>query len=318
MNSKIAIRASVPDELSGNRLDQIAAQLFPDYSRARLQTWIKSGSLLVNGQLMRTRDKAHTGDCLELNAELDVEERWSAEPIPLDVVFEDESLIVINKPAGIVVHPAAGHMSGTLLNGLLHHCAQLELLPRAGIVHRLDKDTTGLMVVAKTLQAHTSLVQQLQARTVSREYEAIVTGVLTGGGTIDRPLGRHPVDRKKRAVLEEGQQAITHYTVIKRFLAHTHLRVKLETGRTHQIRVHLSYMKYPIVGDKQYGGRLRIPRSCTEDLANSLREFDRQALHAKNLKLIHPQSDEEMGWTAGLPEDMQNLLDVLAIDSQCQ
>lgn len=317
MDCKITLQAEVPAGLSGNRLDQIAAQLFPDYSRARLQTWIKGGDLLVNGKAFRPRDKGLTGDLLVIKAELEVQESWIAEPISLNIVYEDSSLIVINKPMATVVHPAAGHSEGTLLNGLLHHCTQLNRLPRAGIVHRLDKDTTGLMVVAKTLQAHTSLVQQLQARNVTREYEAIVSGTLTAGGTIDLPLGRHPVNRKKRAVLEKGQEAITHYTVIKRFPAHTHILVKLETGRTHQIRVHLSHMKYPIVGDKLYGGRLRIPRGCSDDLATTLRRFERQSLHAKSLGLIHPNSGKSMRWTSELPQDMQKLLSVLQQDIQC-
>jgi 23S rRNA pseudouridine1911/1915/1917 synthase len=317
MDPKIILQAEVPESMSGSRLDQIAAQMFPDYSRARLQTWIKSGELLVNGQVIRPRDKGFAGDKLEIKAELKVEDSWSAQPISLNIVYEDENLLVINKASATVVHPAAGHSDGTLLNGLLHHCKQLELLPRAGIVHRLDKDTTGLMVVAKTLPAHTSLVQQLQARSVTREYEAIVSDVLTAGGTIDLPLGRHPVNRKKRAVLEQGQEAITHYTVIKRYVAHTHIAVKLETGRTHQIRVHLSHLKYPIVGDKLYGGRLRIPRACTEELATALRQFERQALHAKSLGLIHPVSGEPMTWTSELPQDMQDLLAILERDRQC-
>ena len=317
MDSKIILQAEVPEDLSGNRLDQIAAQLFPDYSRSRLQSWIKDGELLVNGKVIRPRDKGFSGDILEINAELQAEERWTAEPISLNIIYEDPTLIVVNKPTATVVHPAAGHREGTLLNGLLHHCSQLELLPRAGIVHRLDKDTTGLMVVAKTLQAHTSLVQQLQARNVTREYEAIVSGVLTAGGKIEHELGRHPVNRKKRAVLEQGQEAITHYTVIKRYPAHTHTLVKLETGRTHQIRVHLSHMKYPIVGDKLYGGRLRIPRGCSEELATTLRQFERQALHAKSLGLIHPCSGEPMSWSSELPADMQNLLSILEQDRQC-
>jgi len=315
MNTRITLQAEVTEELSGKRLDQAAAQLFPDFSRARLQAWIKAGSLLVNGAGRRNRDKVFASDSLSIDAELTAEEEWSAEPMALDIVFEDKSLLVINKQAGAVVHPAAGHRDGTLLNGLLHYCPQLELVPRAGIVHRLDKDTTGLMVVAKTLQAHTSLVKQLQARSVSREYEAVVIGVLTAGGTIDQPLGRHPVNRKKQAVLQDGKEAITHYKVIKRFRAHTHVQVKLETGRTHQIRVHFAHLQYPLVGDKVYGGRLRIPAGCSQELDQALRRFGRQALHARRLGLLHPDDEQPMSWETALPTDMATLLAALQQDS---
>ncbi|MCB1672340.1 MAG: RluA family pseudouridine synthase, partial [Pseudomonadales bacterium] len=216
MNNQITQQAEVTDDVSGMRLDQAAARLFPDFSRARLQSWITSGSLRVNGETRRNRDKVFAGDLLNVEAELSAEDEWTAEPMALQIVYEDASVLVLNKQAGAVVHPAAGHRAGTLLNGLLHHCPQLELVPRAGIVHRLDKDTTGLMVVAKTLQAHTSLVKQLQARKVSREYQAVVNGLLTAGGTIDQPLGRHPVQRKKQAVIKDGKEAVTHYSVIQR------------------------------------------------------------------------------------------------------
>jgi len=316
MKTRIALQAEVTDELSGRRLDQAAAQLFPEFSRARLQAWIKAGSLRVNGASKRNRDKVFITDLLSIDAELSAEDEWSAEPMALDIVFEDESVLVINKQAGAVVHPAAGHREGTLLNGLLHYCPQLELVPRAGIVHRLDKDTTGLMVVAKTLQAHTSLVKQLQARTVIREYEAVVIGVLTAGGTIDQPLGRHPINRKKQAVVDDGKEAITHYTVIKRFRAHTHIRVKLETGRTHQIRVHFAHLQYPLVGDRVYGGRLRIPSSCSLELEQALRGFGRQALHARRLGLLHPDDQQPMSWETALPADMESLLVALEQDSR--
>ena len=319
MTTRIKLQAEVTDDLSGKRLDQAAAQLFPDFSRARLQHWIKAGSLRVNGAGRRNRDKVFVSDLLSIDAELSAEEPWSAQPMALDVIFEDQSLLVINKPAGAVVHPAAGHREGTLLNGLLHYCPQLELVPRAGIVHRLDKDTTGLMVVAKTLQAHTALVKQLQARTVSREYEAVVNGVLTAGGTIDQPLGRHPVNRKKQAVLDgggRGKEAITHFTVISRFRAHTHVRVRLETGRTHQIRVHFAHLQYPLVGDRMYGGRLRIPAGCSQELEEALRGFGRQALHARRLGLLHPDDGQPMNWESGLPTDMKSLLAALARDNK--
>jgi len=315
MAPHVVLQAEVTDELSGKRLDQAAAKLFPDYSRARLQSWIKDGNLRVNGEPGRNRNKVYTADRLSVDAELEADEKWSAEPMVLDIVHEDDWLLVLNKQAGAVVHPAAGHRAGTLLNGLLHHCPQLELLPRAGIVHRLDKDTTGLMVVAKTLPAHHSLVKQLQARTVHREYEAVVVGVLTAGGTIDQPLGRHPVARKKQAVVPGGKEAVTHYTVIQRFRAHTHVRARLETGRTHQIRVHFAYQQYPLVGDSLYGGRLRLPAGCSDSLRQALRKFPRQALHARRLGLVHPGSSEQMNWEVALPVDMSELLATLAIDN---
>jgi len=316
MSSKISLTAEVPQDLSGYRLDQIAAKLFPDYSRARLQIWIKDGSLLVNARRLRPRDRLHAGDKLEVNAELPVQENWLAEPMALDIVFEDDCLIIVNKPANMVVHPASGHGDGTLLNGLLHHHNALQQLPRAGIVHRLDKDTTGLMVVAKTLASHAALVNQMQARDIAREYEAVVQGVLTGGGTVDAALGRHPVNRKKRAVLEIGQRAVTHYRVIKRYRSHTHLEVKLDTGRTHQIRVHMAHLNHPIVGDPMYGGRQRIPAACSEELIHGLKAFKRQALHARRLALHHPGNGKLMSWESATPPDMVSLIYELSKDVQ--
>ncbi len=310
----IQCSAQVPAELAGTRLDQIAAKLFPDYSRSRLQEWIKSGQLLVDGQKKRPRDMISEASTIRINAELAPVENWTAEALPLDIVYEDEHLLVINKASNVVVHPAAGHRDGTLLNGLLQHCSELEALPRAGIVHRLDKDTTGLMVVAKTLTAHKSLVDQLQQRIVSREYEAVVKGVLTGGGTVNAKLGRHPVNRKKRAVLENGQEAISHYRVLERFRAHTHVQVNLETGRTHQIRVHMAHINYPLVGDPLYGGRMQVPRAASPELTSMLKGFRRQALHARRLKLTHPERNEEVSWEVNLPEDFTNLLSVLRED----
>ncbi len=316
MSSKISLTAEVPQDLSGYRLDQIAAKLFPDYSRARLQIWIKDGSLLVNARRLRPRDRLHAGDKLEVNAELPVQENWLAEPMALDIVFEDDCLIIVNKPANMVVHPASGHGDGTLLNGLLHHHNALQQLPRAGIVHRLDKDTTGLMVVAKTLASHAALVNQMQARDIAREYEAVVQGVLTGGGTVDAALGRHPVNRKKRAVLEIGQRAVTHYRVIRRYRSHTHLEVKLDTGRTHQIRVHMAHLNHAIVGDPMYGGRQRIPAACSEELIHCLKTFKRQALHACRLGLHHPGSGKLMSWESATPPDMVALICELSKDAQ--
>ena len=250
--------AIVPAEDCGRRLDQVAAERFPEFSRSRLQQWIKSGDLLVDGQQLPAKQKLLGGEELSISTRLKAEGDWQPQDIPLDVVHEDEHIIVINKQVDLVVHPAAGNRDGTLLNGLLYHCPQLESIPRGGIVHRLDKDTTGLMVVAKTLAAHTDLVAQLQARTVSREYEAVVTGSMIGGGLVDQPIGRHPRQRVKMAVVSDGKEARTHYRVLQRFAGHTHIRLKLETGRTHQIRVHMASIKHPIVGDEVYGGRFKI------------------------------------------------------------
>jgi len=290
--------------------------LFPDYSRSRLQGWIKDGSLLVDGEVKRTRDIVLGGERLELDAEREIQGEWQAEAIDLDIIYEDDALLVINKPAGLVVHPAAGHQDGTLLNALLHHAPELAKVPRAGIVHRLDKDTTGLMVVAKTIEAQTDLVAQLQARTVSREYECVVIGVMTAGGKVDQPIARHGTQRQKMAVVAGGKTAISHYRVINRFRAHTHVKVKLETGRTHQIRVHMSYIHFPLVGDPVYGGRLRIPPGASPELIKELREFPRQALHARRLELEHPTDGRHMSWQVPLPADMQHLLALLREDGE--
>lgn len=312
MKETIELAADIPAELDGERLDQAAAQLFPAYSRSRLQIWIKSGELCVNGQKCRPRDKVCLDDTLVIQAELVLEVAWQAEAIDLDIVYEDASIIVLNKPAGLVVHPAAGHADGTLVNALLGHAPELAQLPRAGIVHRLDMDTSGIMVVARSLSAHSHLVAQLQARTVKREYCAVCIGVMTGGGTVDAPMGRHPRQRKKMAVLAAGgKSAVTHYRVSRRFGHHTRILVTLETGRTHQIRVHMAHRKYPLVGDPQYGGRPRIPKGASGELVEALRGFSRQALHAQALGLIHPETEEHMRFECPLPTDMLALLDVL-------
>lgn len=309
---KIQLTATVAPDFCGRRLDQIAADLFTDFSRARLQQWIKEGALRVDGEQRAPKQKLLGGETLSINVQLQPEADWQAENIPLDILYEDDSIIVINKPADLVVHPAAGNRTGTLLNGLLYHCPQLESVPRAGIVHRLDKDTTGLMVVAKTLQAHTNLVAQLQARTVKREYEAIVSGVMTGGGTVDQPIGRHPTQRIKMAVVSDGKEARTHYSVLQRFEGHSHVQLNLETGRTHQIRVHMAHLRFPIVGDDTYAGRFRIHKGASEDLRDFIQGFGRQALHARALGLIHPSTGEQHSWSVDLPDDMQALLQALA------
>ncbi|CAM3550730.1 23S rRNA pseudouridine(1911/1915/1917) synthase RluD [Parendozoicomonas haliclonae] len=316
MAEQINLEAAVPADLGGKRFDQIASQVFPDYSRSTLQEWIKSGALTVNGKTKRPKDKLFGGEQLVLNAELEDDGRWEPENIPLDIVYEDDHIIVINKPRDLVVHPAAGNWSGTLLNALLYHCPDIASVPRAGIVHRLDKDTTGLMVVAKTLQAQTDLVEQLQERSVSREYEAVVTGVMSAGGEVNQPIGRHPTNRLKMAVTHGGKPSITHYRVLERYRGHTHIRVQLETGRTHQIRVHMSHLRYPLVGDTLYAGPPRFPRGASPELVEMLKTFDRQALHARQLGLVHPATGDYMEWESELPEDFLTLLDVLEEDTQ--
>jgi 23S rRNA pseudouridine1911/1915/1917 synthase len=299
------------------RLDQALAQLFPDYSRGRLTKWIKSGNVLVNGKVLKPKETVIGGENIAISAEIEtVDESWSAEAIALDIIHEDDSVIILNKPAGMVVHPGAGNQDGTLVNALLHHCPQLETIPRAGIVHRIDKGTTGLLMIAKTLPAHNSLVNQLQEHSVLREYQAIATGVMTAGGTIDEPIGRHPVDRKRQAVTHSGKESVTHYRVEHRYRAHTHIRCQLETGRTHQIRVHMAHIRYPLLGDPVYGGRLRLPKGASEATQSALKAFRRQALHAGLLGFVHPESGEEVSWRVDLPEDMKSILTVLEQDQK--
>ncbi|WP_257283975.1 23S rRNA pseudouridine(1911/1915/1917) synthase RluD [Endozoicomonas sp. SESOKO1] len=302
---------TVPDDQGGRRFDQIAAACFPTFSRARLQDWIREGFLVVDGKARKPKEKLYGGEKLSLSVEVQPEGQWAAENIPLDIVYQDNEIMVINKPADLVVHPAAGNYTGTLLNALLYHYPDNAALPRAGIVHRLDKDTTGLMVVARSLAAHTDLVAQLQDRTVHREYEAVVRGVMTGGGVVDAPIGRHPQNRLKMAVVRGGKPSVTHYRVVKRYQAHTHIRLNLQTGRTHQIRVHMSHQHFPLVGDDLYGGGLKLPKSCPAALEKVLRAFRRQALHARQLGLIHPVTGEYMEWEVPLTVDFRALLDSL-------
>ena len=293
----------------------MAAELFDGFSRSRLQTWIKNGVLTVNGAKTKPKEKLTGNESLTLEVEIEPELDDQPQSIDLDVVYQDDDLIVINKPTGLVVHPAAGHADGTLLNGLLHLDERLNSLPRAGIVHRLDRDTTGLMVVARSLEAHQSLVAQLQDKSLFRQYEAIAVGVMTGGGKVDAPMGRHPVDRKKQAVVKTGgKNAVTHYRVLDRYRAHTRIQVQLETGRTHQIRVHMAHRNYPLVGDPLYGGRLKQPAGATEALRQALHKFPRQALHARKLGLIHPATGEYREFEAPLPADMTGLIAALEND----
>ena len=304
---------TIPENLGGIRLDLALQKMLPEHSRSRLQAWIKEGLITLNGESISAKTKVWGGEQVEMNPPPNLQENaFKPENIPLDIVYEDDALLVINKPAGLVVHPAAGNWGGTLLNALLFHYPALADVPRCGIVHRLDKNTSGLLVVAKTLEAQTSLVRQLQARTVKREYRAIVWGQIWRNGTVEKPIGRHPHARTKMAVVRSGKPAVTHYEVLERFGTNTYMRCRLETGRTHQIRVHMQYLKAPMVGDPLYGIGNIIPHKL---MAGELREavsgFNRQALHAIKLGLVHPVTNEFMEWQIELAEDMKTLLDAM-------
>ncbi|MDH4049647.1 MAG: 23S rRNA pseudouridine(1911/1915/1917) synthase RluD [Gammaproteobacteria bacterium] len=313
--TELSLSQTVPASLAGHRLDQAMARMFPEYSRSRLKEWILQGQVLVDGAARKPRDPMGGGELIELTAVAEPAVVSLPEPVELQSVFEDDHLLIINKPSGLVVHPGAGNTRGTLMNGLLYRVPRLVELPRAGIVHRLDKDTSGLLLVAKTLTAHTALVRRLADRAVSRHYIAVCNGALTGGGRIDEPIGRHPVDRRKMAVRESGKPAVTHYRVIRRFRAHTYISVELETGRTHQIRVHMAYRRHPLVGDATYGGRLALPRGASEMLIETLRKFRRQALHAHRLVFAHPVSELPVDVSVDPPADFRQLLEVLGADS---
>ncbi|MDY4280708.1 MAG: 23S rRNA pseudouridine(1911/1915/1917) synthase RluD [[Pasteurella] mairii] len=315
--AQLILSAEVRPEQMGQRLDQTLAELFPDYSRSRLKTWIEGDLVLVNGQVNKVpRSKVYGGEQVEITVEVDDETRFEAENIPLDIVYEDEHILVINKPKDFVVHPGAGNPKGTVLNALLYHYPEIAEVPRAGIVHRLDKDTTGLMVVAKTIPAQTKLVRDLQKRKIIREYEAIASGIMTKGGTVDQPMARHPTKRTHMAVHPLGKPAVTHYRIMERFRDYTRLRLRLETGRTHQIRVHMAHIAHPLLGDQTYGGRPRPPKNASEELMRVMREFKRQALHAVMLRLAHPISGEMMEWYAPLPADFVALVEALKADYQ--
>lgn len=305
----------IPPELAGLRLDQALAELLPMHSRARLQRWLKRGDLSVDGRAAKPRQRVLGGERILLDAELEAAEHWRPQPVDFDVLHADADLVVVAKPAGLVVHPGAGNPDGTLVNGLLHRFPELAALPRAGIVHRLDKDTSGLLAVARSLAAHTSLVQQLAAREMGREYLAVVEHVPVSGGRIDAPIGRDPRNRLRMAVVHDGRDARTHFRVLERFRTHALLRCVLETGRTHQIRVHLSQEGFPIVGDRLYGARGRLPPAPSEALVAAVRAFRRQALHACKLTLTHPVAGETLTFEAPLPADMARLLDLLAADA---
>ena len=301
----------VPENMSGRRLDQVLANLYPQHSRSRLQAWISAGQVKVDNRILRQKDPVKTGECIEIIPVFSSREQCQAEAIPLNILYEDEAILIINKSPGLVVHPGAGNPTHTLQNALLYHNNSLAQVARAGIVQRLDKDTSGIMVIAKTPTTHTYLVDQLQRRYIQRQYQAIVTGVMTAGGTIDASIGRHPTLRKRMTVLEHGKPAVTHYRVLKKYPQHTHISIRLETGRTHQIRVHMAYIRYPVVGDPVYGGRQRVPKNISPELRQAVLDFPRQALHASALTLAHPVSKKEMTWSAPLPTDFQSLLTIL-------
>jgi 23S rRNA pseudouridine1911/1915/1917 synthase len=301
----------IPDRLIGQRIDAAIAKMLPDYSRSKITAWVRSGGALINDKTFKPKEKVLGGEIVALTIKQEKTNDWQAEDIPLEIVFEDDDIIVVNKPVGLVTHPGAGNWTGTLANALLYFDPNLANLDRVGIVHRLDKNTSGLMVVARSELAQKNLVEQLQTHSVSREYSAIVYGHMISGGTVDEPIGRDPKDRIKQAVVEDGKDAVTHYRVIDRFANHTHVKAILETGRTHQIRVHMSYIDHPLIADPMYGGKIRFPKKADEQLKDALKGFKRQALHAKKLTLTHPISGEEMSWKAPLPQDLQDLIKAL-------
>jgi len=317
MNEPLStLTVQLPLASAGRRLDQVLAELFPDYSRSRLTSWIKSGDALLDGAVVLPRHLVRGDETVSLTVRMVQEVELAPEPIELDIRFEDKDVIVINKPVGLVVHPGAGNSAGTLQNALLHHDPKLVEVPRAGIVHRLDKDTSGLMVVARSLRAHTSLVDQLQTRSMHRQYEAVVNGSLIAGGTVDAPISRHPHDRLKQSVQEGGREAVTHYRVRERFRGHSLLQLNLETGRTHQIRVHMQHIRHALVGDSLYSGGLKLPRGASPELIEILRGFKRQALHAERLEFLHPTSGKLVSVEAARPADMERLIAALRADTQ--
>lgn len=315
MTQQKILTAEITADLLGARLDQALAQLFPDYSRSRIKVWIESDLVKVNGNIVnKAREKVFGGETVEITAEIEEEIRFEPQDIPLNIVYEDDDIIVINKPKDLVVHPGAGNPDGTVLNALLHYYPPIAEVPRAGIVHRLDKDTTGLMVVAKNIPAQTHLVTALQKRRITREYEAIASGIMTQGGKVDEPMARHPTKRTAMAVHPMGKPAVTHYRIMERFRNYTRLRLRLETGRTHQIRVHMAHIAHPLLGDQLYGGRPRPPKSASDSFLSVLRGFQRQALHATMLRLEHPITGEMMEWHAPLPDDFIELIQALKAD----
>ncbi|CAG9412643.1 23S rRNA pseudouridine(1911/1915/1917) synthase RluD [Providencia alcalifaciens] len=317
MAQQVQLSATIAESQLGQRLDQALAELFPDYSRSRIKEWILDDRVQVNGKVInKAKEKVLGGEQISIDALIEEDTRWEPQDIPLDVVYEDEDILIINKPRGLVVHPGAGNPDGTILNALLYRYPEIADVPRAGIVHRLDKDTTGLMVVAKTVPAQTHLVDALQRREITREYEAVAVGRMTAGGMVEEPISRHPTKRTHMAVHPMGKPAVTHYRVMEHFRAHTRLRLRLETGRTHQIRVHMAHINHPLIGDPLYGGRPRPLKGATEAFLEVMRGFDRQALHATMLRLYHPITGIQMEWHAPLPDDMVKLIEALKADSE--
>ena len=301
----------IPERMTGNRIDSSLSEMLPDYSRSKITAWIKSGDALIKQKSFKPKDKVIGNEVIYLTINSKQSNNWIAEKIPLNIFYEDEDIIIVNKQFGLVTHPGAGNWNGTLANALLYYDPSLSTLDRVGIVHRLDKNTSGLMVIARNEKSQKYLVEQLQNHSVSREYSALVYGHMIAGGTIDEPIGRDPKDRVKQAVLTSGKDAVTHYRAIDRFKSHTHVKAILETGRTHQIRVHLSHIGHSLIGDPVYGGRVRFPKKASDELKQALLNFKRQALHSKKLTLNHPISGELMSWKAPLPDDMQELLEAL-------
>ncbi|SCC24368.1 23S rRNA pseudouridine(1911/1915/1917) synthase RluD [Gilliamella intestini] len=314
---KLKLSTEIEQGQLGMRLDQALSVLFPDYSRSRIKDWIVNNKVIVNDVIVnKPKERVLGGEKITINAEIEEETYHQPEDIKLDIVYEDDDILVINKPRDLVVHPGAGNPDGTVLNALLHYYPDIARVPRAGIVHRLDKDTTGLMVVAKTINAQTHLVDALQHREITREYEAVAMGIITAGGTVDQPITRHPTKRTHMAVFPTGKPAVTHYRVMEKYRLHTRLRLRLETGRTHQIRVHMAHIAHPLIGDPLYGGRPRPPKGASESFIQTLRDFDRQALHATMLRLYHPITGELMQWNAPIPQDMQTLIQALQEDTE--
>jgi len=315
--NRLELMVEIQPHQLGMRLDQALAEILSQYSRSRIKTWILDGHVQVNGTVMdKPKERVLGGEKIRIDTAIEEEVNHQAENIPLNIVYEDDAILVINKPRDLVVHPGAGNPNGTILNALLYHYPDIANVPRAGIVHRLDKDTTGLMVVAKTIEAQTRLVESLQLREITREYEAVAMGIITAGGTVDEPITRHPTKRTHMAVFPTGKPAVTHYRVMERYRLHTRLRLRLETGRTHQIRVHMAHIAHPLIGDPLYGGRPRPPKGASQEFMQVLRNFDRQALHATMLRLFHPITGEQMQWDAPIPEDMQQLIKVLQDDTK--
>lgn len=308
---KIQLEIVIPEKFKGKRLDLALSKLFPEHSRSRIQSWIKAGEVEVNNSKYKQRNVVNSGDIIKINTTLKSIDKHQAEHISLDVIHEDKAIIILNKPAGLVVHPGAGNQKHTLVNALLHFDEKLDVLPRAGIIHRLDKDTTGIMIIARTIESYTYLVNELQKRNIKRNYKAIICGQLVAGGVIENKIGRHPVHRTKMAVTDKGKLATTHYRIIKKFQHYTYLDIQLGTGRTHQIRVHMNNEKHPIIGDPLYGKNTFIKKGINASLREFIKNFKRQALHAYNLEFTHPVSKKIISLKAELPDDMNNLIKIL-------